>query len=66
MDESDQLSLEYYQSLSREQFIDILRNADLNHCMLASWPEKTSIRFELALVGDNGVRFYIGMLIRII
>lgn len=60
MGESDQLSLEYYQSLSREQFIDILRNADLNYCMLASWPERTSIRFELALEGDNGVRFYIG------
>lgn len=61
MDESDKLSLEYYQSLSRKEFIEIIRNADVIHSMLASWPSSTStIRLELAVIGDKNVRFYLG------
>ena len=59
MEDKDNKSLEYYQKLSREDFLSLLKNAILEHSMLASFPDTPTIPLELAIEGQNKVRFYI-------
>lgn len=60
MEEKDIKNLSYYQDLDRADIIKMLKSSILEHCMLASWPGATTIRFELAMACDNRLRFYIG------
>lgn len=59
MENSNKQDMSYYTDMSRDDFINLLKGTNIEHSMLASWPDASTIRFEFALSGKNDIRYYI-------